>query len=130
MSDFSHTLPLSQPHLLDTRKMSIVQLMLKKAYDMKYLQGKNSFKRKKSGRISQRDFGHNSAMFSMDQDGKQLVLEVSLELGVPLPEVMDAYEFIVNQATTDNSENRKKIKAIIFDKKRLLRKVFRSIIYY
>ncbi|CAI2362866.1 unnamed protein product [Moneuplotes crassus] len=117
--------------LYDKRKMSIVQTMLKKAYDIKYIQSTNTFKRKKSAtKLSQRDFGKQKAMFSMDQEGKQLVLEVSLELGVPLPEVMDAYEYIVKQANVDNSQDRKRIKAIIFDKKRLMRKTFRSIIYY
>ena len=66
----------------------------------------------------------------MGQHGQQLVLDVSVELGVSVPEVLEAYKLIVQQATCKKGKNRDKVKAIIFNRKRLMRKTFRSFIYY
>lgn len=81
--------------------------------------------------LSEKDFGNASkARFSMGQHGQQLVLDVSVELGVSVPEVLEAYKLIVQQATCKKGKNRDKVKAIIFNRKRLMRKTFRSFIYY
>ena len=72
-----------------------------------------------------------SAKFLLDKENKnRLVLDISLELGVSKNDVLEAYKYIVDKATNKNSNDRSKAVAIIFNKKRLMRKVIRSLIYY
>ena len=132
MEHYLNVSTFDEPEAYTNNKLAIVKAILEKAYEVKMKNTKNvKSRRKSSQKLSQRDFGLGTkAKFSMEKGGKQLVLDVSLELGIPIPEVMDAYKYIVQQATNNNSQDRNKVKAIIFDQRRLMRKTFRSIIYY
>ena len=54
-----------------------------------------------------------------------------MELGVSVPEVLEAYQYIVEQTSASaGKNNRNKARAIIYDRKRLMRKALRSLIFF
>ena len=124
---------------MGSRKIGIVKSILEKAYSIK---NKSRSKCKNNILIhlaSQRSSSvknsslnrSNSAKFSISKNGKQLVLDVSVELGVSVPEVLEAYQYIIDQTSVSaGKQNRNKAKAIIFDRKRLMRKALRSLILF
>ena len=108
-------------------RFEIVKAILEKAYDIHI---KNNPKINDIKQVF--DQSRGDIKFKLAENGvaSHLIMDLSLELGVSKAEIQEAYAYIVNQATSSSQNDFSLAKAIVFNKKRLMRKTIRSMIYY